>query len=97
MDMTVIVPSSFVMFRPVMYNSYKQKSPPLDGKLDSGHLSYSLSPLAGTTLSVCKLALACDLFHGHYYLVSLQEVLSDQSTRRYMCRKCLEKVDRDGQ
>ncbi len=96
--MTVTIPSSFVMFRPVMYNSYKQKSPPpLDGKLGSWHLSYSLYPLAGTTLSICKLALACDLFHGHYYFVSLQEVLSDQSTRRYICRKCLEKVDRDGQ
>lgn len=92
MTITIKTPSSFILFKSSLHNSYNIKSFPTSG---TWHLSYSLDSEKGTTRSICGLVNLGDITHFDYFSVALDELQTNRQTRSIICKKCLEKVDID--
>lgn len=86
-------PSSFILVKSALKNSYNIKSFPTNG---TWHLSYRLDSETGTTRSICGLVSACDIIHFDYFSVALDKLHADRQTRSIICKKCLRVIDRDG-
>ncbi len=90
--MTVTIPRTLVLFRPILKNSYNQKS--LVGKEGSWHLSLKMSPSSGGCRGLCGLVMRCDILTSCYFLIDIDELRSDREKQKFVCKKCLEKIEK---
>jgi hypothetical protein len=81
--MTVTVPSTVLVFQPILKNSYDQKP-------GSWHLSFKAS-IAGTVRSCCGCIMFCDILTSKHFLIEVEELKADKILcEHYVCHKCLE-------
>lgn len=81
--MTVTVPSTVLVFQPILKNSYDQKP-------GSWHLSFKAS-IAGTVRSCCGCIMFCDILTSKYFLIEVEELKANKILcEHYVCHKCLE-------
>ena len=82
-DMTLTVPSTVLVFQPLLKKSYDQKP-------GSWHLSFKAS-IAGPIRSCCGCIMFCDMLTSKYFLIEVEELKADKIfCEHYICRKCLD-------